>query len=492
MAGIGFELKKLFQKKGVFAILKAYGYAGIVCTGPMILGVALLAGLHYISDLAGLATKQQDLLTAMITYTLLASLLITNGLGMITTRFTADCLYEEKYEKIMPSFHGSIALMMVIGGAAYSVFLYFAGIPFGYAILNYILFQELIIVWTQMNYLTAIKDYKGILLAFFVALLLGLLSGYLCTCVLKFPIIPTLLICICITYGIIAVWYYVLLLQYFPAGKGSKLEFLSWLDKYPSLFFSGTFITIGMFAHLVIMWASPIGEQIQGMYYMAPQYDVPALVAFLSTLMTNINFVTSVEVTFYPKYRNYYSLFNDEGSLLDIEQAEKEMRITLQDELSYTAAKQVFVTIIFVVVGTILLTVLPLGFNEEMLGIFRVLCLGYACYAIGNSVMLMSLYFSDEFGAFMDTGIFALLSVLGTVLLMDKPMKYYGFGFVAGGVCFMVVSIIRLWYYQRRISYYVLSTQPIVKSDKKGLLTAISNYYIRKNEKMEARYEKVE
>lgn len=38
MAGIGFELKKLFQKRGLAATAKAYGYAGVICTGPMLLG----------------------------------------------------------------------------------------------------------------------------------------------------------------------------------------------------------------------------------------------------------------------------------------------------------------------------------------------------------------------------------------------------------------------------------------------------------------------
>ena len=38
MAGIGFELKKLFNRRGLFATFRAYGYAGVVCTGPMLLG----------------------------------------------------------------------------------------------------------------------------------------------------------------------------------------------------------------------------------------------------------------------------------------------------------------------------------------------------------------------------------------------------------------------------------------------------------------------
>lgn len=42
MAGIGFELKKMFSKKGVFQLIRAYGYAGTVCVGPMLLGMFFL------------------------------------------------------------------------------------------------------------------------------------------------------------------------------------------------------------------------------------------------------------------------------------------------------------------------------------------------------------------------------------------------------------------------------------------------------------------
>ena len=42
MAGIGFELKKLFVGRGVVRKLRAYAYAGIICSGTMILAIALL------------------------------------------------------------------------------------------------------------------------------------------------------------------------------------------------------------------------------------------------------------------------------------------------------------------------------------------------------------------------------------------------------------------------------------------------------------------
>ena len=361
-----------------------------------------------------------------------------------------------------------------------AVFLVFSKLPVWEAVLMFMLLQELIVVWNQMNYLNAIKDYKGIMGAFMVSLIIGLSAGYVCTCIFHTPIVRTLLLSVCFAYGIVMAWYHILLRRFFPVSKGSKAAFLLYFEQHPALIACNVFMSIGLYGHLVLMWFSKLQIHIDGPFYAAPQYDVPVLVAFLSTLVSTINFVTSVEVNFYPKYRTYYSLFNDEGTLPDIEQAEKEMRIVLQDELSYNAAKQVFATILFVVLGTIALPLLPLGFNDAMLGIFRVLCLGYACYAIGNNVMLMSLYFADEKGAFMSTLVFAITSVIGTFVFMFLPGKYTGFGFVIGAFCFMVVALIRLWYYQRRISYYVLAVQPMMQRTYDGFFTRVANHFIEK------------
>ena len=104
MAGIGFELKKLFRRKGLFASLRAYGYAGIICTGPMLLGVALQLGILLLCGWVGAERAQQDLLVCMITYTLLFSLTVTSFFSMPVTRYLADMLYEEQEQAILPSF----------------------------------------------------------------------------------------------------------------------------------------------------------------------------------------------------------------------------------------------------------------------------------------------------------------------------------------------------------------------------------------------------
>ncbi|MBQ7054374.1 MAG: hypothetical protein IJN97_04050, partial [Oscillospiraceae bacterium] len=78
MAGIGFELKKLFAKKGVLNSAKAYGYAAVICTGPMLLGVLLLLGIMALCSFFKVGLHTRELLICMITYTLLASVTVSS------------------------------------------------------------------------------------------------------------------------------------------------------------------------------------------------------------------------------------------------------------------------------------------------------------------------------------------------------------------------------------------------------------------------------
>ena len=137
--------------------------------------------------------------------------------------------------------------------------------------------------------------------------------------------------------------------------------------------------------------------------------------------------MVSVEVNFYPKYRNYYSLFNDGGAIGDIMQAGEEMLRVLGMELKYTAIKQLLVTALAISVGGIVLDYLPLGFNDLMDGYFRTLCVGYGIYAVANTMLLLLLYFTDYKGAMAASGVFAALTSLFTVISLRFSEVYFGF-----------------------------------------------------------------
>ncbi len=475
MAGIGFELKKLFAKKGVLNSAKAYSYAAVICTGPMLLGVLLLLGITGLCMLAKTDLHTREVLICMITYTLLASVTVSSFFSMVVTRYVADMLFEEKKGTVLPAFWGSTVIMMAVGSVLYGVFLAFSGASFVQAALCFMLFNELIIVWNAMGFLSAIKDYKGIFLSFLTSVAVSLLLGAFLLW-LRVPVIEALLSAVSVGYGVMLIWDVILLHRYFPHTHLGAFTFLKWIDAFLPLSLSGFFMNIGMFSHLVIMWFSDIGVRVHGIFYSAPWYDVPALLSFMTALITTVNFVVSVEVNFYPKYRNHYSLYNDKGTIDNIKQAEKEMIGTLKTELFYTALKQLLFTAAVIALGGYLLDLLPLGFNEIMRGYFRTLCVGYGVYAIGNMLMLILLYFTDYKGALLTTAIFAVASTGFTALSLCFSNIYYGFGFLIAAMIFAAACAVRLDYFTKRLPYYILSVQPLVSEDRSGIFTKLGAF----------------
>jgi uncharacterized membrane protein len=478
MAGIGFELKKLFKATGVLSMLKAYGYTGMVTAGPMLLGVCFLLSINYIGKLAGLAKADQDLLVCMITYCLIASMVINSIFSMVMTRYIADLLYEEKEKDVLPSMEGMFALVLPVSGFLWIIFLINAGIDFSLCVLNFILFIELLVVWTEMNYLTAIKDYRGILLSYIYAIIFAVAFA-LFGCSYFGASVYVLMISVTIGYGVMIVYDMMLLYRYFPNSQENHFAFLPWFDEYGDLMLVGFFTNIGLFSHLVIAWFGKVGIQIKGLYYGAPQHDVPALFAFITILITTINFVASVEVNFYPKYRRYYDLFNGTGSISEIEQAEKEMLTVLEHELVYTARRQLYGTAVILSVGLVILERLPLGFDALMEGYFRILSVGYGAYAVGNVLMLILMYFTDYSDARNSAIIFGSFSTILSFGSLWLETKFYGFAFAISSIIYLVYALKRLMSYTEKLPYHILSTQPIVAEAKYGLGSKLYEFLMR-------------
>ncbi|BAN60974.1 hypothetical protein ANG_0504 [Streptococcus anginosus subsp. whileyi MAS624] len=244
MAGLGFELRKVYNKGNFLAKQKAYGYAGVVYVGPMILGILLILALVGLSVLGRLGNAERDHLLGLISYSILASLAIINLFSMIVTRYVADMLYEKKFEKILSSYFSLGAVMLGLGFVTYGIFLFVSGIPLLEILLNLVLFSELCMIWNAVNYLTAVRDYRSILKTFAMAIGITLGIGLL-TVVLAIPY--GLLLSICVAYGFILFQMVRVLYRHFPKNYTANFEFFIWFDRYLELFKVGFYMFIGLF-----------------------------------------------------------------------------------------------------------------------------------------------------------------------------------------------------------------------------------------------------
>ena len=473
MAGIGFELKKLFVGRGAIRKVRAYAYAGIVCSGTMLLAVVLLLGIQRLAKLYGATDRDSETLIAMMVYALIGSLLLSSVWQMLLSRFVADQLFTGTPERVMPSLFGGSILLMVPGGLMYGLFLSYAqAVPFLDRFINWVLFTELIVIWLQMAYITAAKDYRRILRVFFLGVVTALGLGWLLLS-LDVPVLTALMAALACGYGVMMIGFTRVLLLYFPTGEGSLFAFLQWLGRTPDLIWIGLFSMAGAFVHLVVMWFGPYGETVAGLFRHAPAHDAAAFFAFLVTIPANINFVVSVEVNFYQKYKRYFSAVTGGGTLSELNLARVDMVTVLQQEIFKLAQVQVFFMVAYSVLMRYFLE--TIGFTREMVGMFQMMCVGYSAYAVGNSLMLLQLYFNDRKGALMTSLVFFAVNLAITVYTMHGSPLYYGIGLTIAGVAMYVVGLLRLMTYVRKIDYHVFCGQPVLRQQKLDGWTRLAN-----------------
>lgn len=486
MAGIGFELKKLFRATGLFAKTRAFGYASVISAGPMLLGWVFLILIGIIGQVFGLSRTDRMLLNCLITYALMFSAILAGLFSTALTRYIADMIYEDHEDEVLPSLAGALSFLLPIEAVLFGIFLLFVDLTPAQYVLALTLCLEQVCAVLMMAYLSALKDYKGIFGGYAAGIGAGLLLGLILG-LLGQVSTTRLLFCVDLGYGLMLCLHMYLLCTNFPREGNHSFLFLSWIGQYKSLIAVGGGTSVALYAPLVIAWYSDLGEQVSGILYCAPDHDLGAIYAFMTSLVTTVNFVVLVEVNFYPEYRRYYDMLNGTGTIGEIHTAHKRMLEVLFRELAYMARRQLYFTCFALSIGESLLELLPLGMTDLSAGYFRILCVGYAAYAIGNVFLMMLLYFSDYHDAAWISLVFAACSIGFSLFSLLFEVRYYGFGFaLAAGVLF-VLALWRLVSYTKDLGYHVLSVQPFFEEDKKPITYRFAEKLDQELEKREGK-----
>lgn len=456
MAGIGFELNKLLNKKNILSKVSGYFYTTSSCLGSMILGFVLLFSIQFIAKSLGQDDSISQVFTGYITNTVFLSMIIFSIFSLVLSRYISDLIYTKKETRILPSFWGVIAIIIPLSIIIYAPILIISKVPTIDIILLLILLVELVCTWVATLYVTILKHYKKITIAFLTSMVLSILV------LLFFYNIKTInmeimLLIIIISYGLVLTFSTNLLQKEFKNKDIHTYEFIKWFSKYPSLAFTGLFTTLGTLIHFYIMWFSSYGHEIQGLIHSAPSYDFPSIISYFSTIITSVTFIAILEPNFYKKYSKYFKLINSSGSYEQLHIAKKEMIDTLKIELRNLIIRQIVITLLFVIVISKILSDINIGMTQSMIEIFKVLCIGYSLQAIGNVILQLQLYFSDNKGAFITSTAFLLVTTIGTIISLFLGSAFIGIGVMLGGMVMSVVGIKLLEKYLNDLEFNVLN-----------------------------------
>ena len=473
MAGVGFELKKLFRRRGGYMnTLKAYATTAVVTEGPMVLSIVMLFAVRTLLRLWHAGYADQEVFLISTTYIMVFSLILSNTFLMFVSRFISDCIYEDHKEDILPSFFSIVAYLLVIGGIIAGIYILLLDTPPLHKLLNFLQFETMLILWVQMAYLSAIKKYLKVLTGFLAAAVLAIGGSALLMFVGIEPLTAAF-VGSTAGYVLMMVLYMQELVAFYPMGPMSLVVLFPYLDKYKSLIATGFFSALGLFGHNFVYWFSEYRTRVIDHMVYCMKYDVACFWASLTIIPFLVIFVVALEVNFYKAYRTYFDTILYGGTLSDIRTENRNLSRTMFRELAHVFELQFFVELLCITfLGNFLQNT---AFDLEMLSVFRYLCVGYCFYVLVKSLTILLLYFDDRAGAMLLSGLFCGLSIVLSILVLPLGIEWYGLGFLLAGFICSAAGLYYLHGYLERLEYQVFCRQPLFYEEPQGVFKRLAD-----------------
>ena len=377
MAGIGFELKKIYGRKTLAANLSGTIYATMTTIGPAVLSAMLLLLLEFLLNQAGLTLLEERFFIAATSYTFVIATLVAVLFAAPVSRYISDCIFLERESDICPSAFGVMALSTAVSGVLIFLLcagMYFQdGVPMIFLVSYYFLGVLVTAVYTMMTYASALKHYKALTFSFFLGLLLAVGVYFLCTRRLGIDKVTAACIALACCYFLILCALVFQCIRAFGMPRGRYFAFLSYFRRYPRLTVAGFAYTLGIYCPTLIYWFfSGIQEQVS-VFLTTPVYDYALFLAVFANMPSLVIFVVKVETAFYEKYTLYVSALNN--GTYDLIQKERDvMGRALRHQLFFVYEIQLIITLVLDCLVSVFFPYL--NASTHMLHMFIMLSLG--------------------------------------------------------------------------------------------------------------------
>lgn len=445
MAGIGFELRRIFGKKTLVSQLSGVIYASFATLGTSLIFILLLFGIRFLLDYYQVGELDALFFISSFTYLFLVALLISAFFNTVLSRYISDQVFEQKEEDICASVFG----MLTIGGICSGIVLFLfcirmyqkgcTSIPF--LCVYYLLGILATNAYNLVSYVSALKEYRRVTLAYFA----GIVSA-----------VPAFLIYHAIGLELIFSAYLALMTAFFfvnlflvyccvrAFGKPSRnyFAFLKYFREYPTLALSGFFYMLGFFCSNIVYWFGSDINVIINIFRTAPSYDLAMFLAILVNMPSAVIFVVKTETAFYERYVGYLSAIN-KASYDIIEKERQNMQNTLKLQLFFLYEVQLIITIVAVCLANVLFPYL--GISVQVLNLFLLLAFGVYCTCCLQYTMIVLYYFNDWHGAFLSAMIYFGVTVVASVICaVISSWAYYPIPLLLGGSAGWIFSYLLL------------------------------------------------
>ncbi len=460
MAGIGFELKKIYGRKTLASNVWGTLYATMLTIGPTVLSAVLMLAMNILLNRTGLTVLEGRFFISSTTYAFLCALLVTSFFSTPVSRYIADCIFLHRESEIFPSAFGVLTLTSAVSGvvmAALCAGVYFHSrgeVQLPYLTAYYFLGVLVTDAYTLMNYASALKHYKMLTFAFVFGLVLAVGVYLFCTARLGVEGVTSACIALGSCFFVVIFALVFQCARTFGAPRGRYFAFLPYFRKYPSLSVGNFAYMLGLYVpNIIYWWFSELGEQVS-VFRTAPSFDLAMFLAFMVNIPSLVIFVVKVETAFYEKFVVYISALNN-GTLHMIRKERGVMTRALLRELFFVYEVQLVITVVLVCLVSVFFPYLDAGI--QMLHMFVILSLGVCAAFCMHFTIIVFYYFSDNGSACITSLVFLAVTALGAVAAVRAGSFYLlPLPLLLGGLCGWVVAFLLLCHRMEKLDSFLM------------------------------------
>ena len=456
MAGIGFDLRKIFGKKtltantlGVVHVSTAAMASVFIC----MIWLFLIKGNMYLLQAK---EAEENLFFYSFVGLFLLSAFIGSLVSGVLSRYISDKLVEEKGTEICASMFGMLmisTILSAIGAGTLCIVFWMRGVlDFPLLFVYYLVAIFLTDANVILIFASMIKAYKRIILAYVTALIVffaatasfdtfsdvsvlgSIYGGLLC----GFLVLALFLICIC--------------LKVLGAPGKRYFDFFAYAGKNGTLSYSGLMFFLGVSVSLFGYWYFyGSGGQTGGLENI-PVYEAAFLLNMICNLPGMLIFVWKLRARFAERYVEYLAVM-EKGTFEAIERKRESLQNTMKLQLFYVYGMQ-FVTSLL---GVCLMYVCKgyLGLADDISGFLLLGAIGMCLVFCLYFTMIFLCYFLCYKEVAVCTTVFALSAIICVIFCGTKNVSL-AFVLVVAGALGWLTSLLLLRKKLKDLNAYLL------------------------------------
>ena len=476
MAGIGFRLNRIFEKRTLTTNMVGFGYSAMVTIAPMIVVIGCLVLMEYLLGFSKIGYMERELFSCTVLYIFIFSLLTASPFNAVLSRYMSDVIYEERYQDILPCYYMGLLMNIILScavGIPFCLWEHFVGgVSVAYVFCGFCGYISLVFVFYSMLYLSICKDYQKISIYFGIGMLVTFVLSLILRFVFQWGVTQSMLLALTVGFFLIAVLEHSLIYRYFGENSNRYGAVLSYFKKYWKLVAINFLYILGLYIHNFVFWTTDLRMTVVETFVCNQPYDMASCLAMFTNLSATVIFIARVEMHFHERYKAYSEAVIG-GRWEDINNAKNRMFRQLASELMNLVRIQFIVSVVLYLLCVIFLP--GMGFSGLVMQIYPCLAAGYFILFLLYAELIFLYYFNDMTGALLTAVCFCLGTFFGTLFSKQLPDIWYGAGLVMGSFFGFTVGYFRLRWVERHMDVHIFCQGELFKI-KRGRKPSAKSY----------------